>query len=1398
MTTLTYTTDLSRPLRQMALSTVFMSDGRKAHRLLVHVLRDGHPVSLHGLRVGGTVRHVRAGTTIPLHGTVSEHTASVVLPREVYQTPGAIEIYLTLIDQDVCSCILAATACVLPASTDRWLDASHDQFSLHEMQEKLEALEARLSQMSAGTNLPSASQLVSSEPLTSWRFSLLSTTAGRGSVSLLEATPSFDDCTWTRVTVPHDWSIGLDFNASSLATYEGGYLDGGDAWYRTTVTLQIQIGRRYLLSFDGVYMESTVYINGYEAHHNLYGYQPFLVDATDFLQSGENVIAVFVRNPQPSSRWYSGSGIFRPVHLLTFLDNQVRMEHIHVTTVDGADGRPNGETDVTLDVSNHSGHELSCIVTANFFSPQGEKVASTEKELLLSPAEGQRISLHATVAMPTLWSLGQGTLYSAQIVVKTDSGIQRSPKITYGYRSIRFDKDTGFFFNGVHTKLKGVCVHHDGGCIGAAENRSAIERQVDLLLQMGCNAIRLAHNPFGAIYLDVCQQKGILLIEELFDGWSNSKKAKDFGRYFSQHYENVITSTIQRDWNNPAIIMWSIGNEVTTNLSGDGYTQEELASICQQLCDTVKQVDTTRPTTMGNNAPEGALKALMSIVDVVGINYQSNNQTYQIDKPIYGSETTSALSSRGIYQQDDNRMVYPSYDNKTVAWGSLAAQTVNDYLHDTRSCGHFVWTGFDYIGEPTEWNAYPAKSSYFGIVDTCGFPKDIYYMYQSMWTDTPMIHILPHWTHTADDTVEVWLYTNCARVELFLNGTSLGAKTLAERGSKNEFAYQVPFTEGTLVANGYDVDGVLVAQDIQYTAGSPFQLSLSSNLQTVQTASDDLCYITCDVLDKNGTLCPDADNVVTFSVSGGDLLGTDNGHGACVENYQSAQRSAFSGKCLCVVRPSSSYGSLIVTATSSGLTSASISIEKGKQTQRTPITRETFCDALHPPRRDLTRDIPATGIVLSDNTLSLRVGETHLLTATVTPSDATDVLQWFASTSGIVSISGGAITALRPGNVTITAKCGTQTATCTVTVEEATVAVTSISLTPSVLTLRVNETQTLTATILPDNATDKTISWSITPQGIASVSNGRVTALSTGEATITARCGEQSATCSLVVTDTTSTITALTLSQTQLAITSGSYASLTASIQPEDSDAEILWTSSHTAIADVTGNGSSAIVWGCATGECIITAHCGLLTASCSVSVTEDSTSLPVLYRLPGTQTFTAGEDHVIDTGLKLFESIDPKPKYTILFDINIGDNATPASNSDTIVLAHCMEESSPWPGFVLQIAGHDTPTLQVNLYGSVYRIMGKCIGKWIHAGVILNGAQWQGDAQTNPGSANSLIKETISSYTTAVDKTLLLGGYQSSDGTHGRFFDGKINQFIVYDGAMTEEELQKWVNVIL
>lgn len=989
-TTLTYTADLTRPLRRMNIPALFITDARRAHRITVTVLRAGNPVDLGDTAVSGTVKHLRTGTTIPLSGSAQGSIASVTLPPAAYAQPGDIEIYVTLTSGDVQNCIFAATGCVFPSSTDRVADVP-GFYSLAALQEQFSSLDARLRALEEiGIPVTTADQLVSAVPLNSWKFNLISATANTGYSSTAEAAAGFDDASWRTVSVPHDWSVELDFNASSPATYEGGYLDGGDAWYRTTVSVDKQNGRRYVLCFDGVYMESTVYVNGQQVHKNYYGYNPFAVDATEQMVSGVNTIAVFVRNEQPSSRWYSGSGMIRPVELVTLLDDQIRMENIRVTTPKLDSDLTNGETVVAFDAVNKTGAEASATFTVDLYDPDGAKVGTADASAVIAAGETQNVSATVALANPTLWAIGAGKLYEAQISAKVGNRVQRSKRVTYGYRSIRFDKDTGFYLNGIHTKLKGVCVHHDGGCIGAAENRSAIERQVDILTNMGCNAIRLTHNPFGAEYLDVCQRKGVLLVEELFDCWTKSKKQKDFGRYFADHYAEVVTSAIRRDWNNPAVIMWSLGNEVRTNLTLGDYSSSEIVNVCTMVNSAVKALDNTRPTTMGNNAPGGNLSSLMAIVDVVGINYNGNNQTYQTDRPIYGSETTSALSSRGVYATDSANMAYPSYDNKAVSWGNTAAETVNAYLNGARSCGHFVWTGFDYIGEPTEWNKYPAKSSYFGIVDTCGFPKDIYFMYQSMWDSRPMIHMLPHWTHESGN-IDVWLYSNCASVELFLNGTSLGKKALAQRGTKNQYAYTVAYAAGTIVANGYDASGNLIAQDIQYTAGTPAKLALSSDKTAVSTASDDLVYITCDVLDKNGTLCPNADNSVTFTVMGGTIIGTDNGHGANVEKLSGSTHAAFSGKCLCVVKHDGASGAMKITATANGLTAGTISVTKGETTIAATAPAASFVDATNPPMRDVSEPAEAAPTISAISADKTTAALNEEITFTLTVANTTSI-----------------------------------------------------------------------------------------------------------------------------------------------------------------------------------------------------------------------------------------------------------------------------------------------------------------------------------------------------------------------------------------------------------------------
>ena len=1779
--------DLQHPTGARSWPDLMMVQGdSRAHEWRVSVYDGGAAVDLTAYEISASFDRAD-GKTIPVLGTAAGNVANTVLPQSVYAVSGALRGVLQA----------KQGAQVITLASGRWFvrrgagyDAPQDGSSgggtvaievdatltkegkaadAKAVGDYIAKLERRIAALEEiGIPVTTADQLVSAVPLNSWKFNLISATANTAYSSTTEAAASYDDASWRMVSVPHDWSVELDFNASSPATYEGGYLDGGDAWYRTTVSVNKQSGRRYVLCFDGVYMESTVYVNGQQVHKNYYGYNPFAVDATEQMVSGVNTIAVFVRNEQPSSRWYSGSGMIRPVELVTLLDDQIRMENIRVTTPKLDSDLTNGETVVAFDAVNKTGAEASATFTVDLYDPDGAKVGTADASAVIAAGETQNVSATVTYRSPKLWhisdaqqrdlmengksvsasgnplmcenalvgkplgalhvwgkstqdgvptptapvpivSAGDGgtvtvtvsdganksqtltlqtpnalpgipvassgnytdesgqhwvcdevdltrgvrvqritkikvtsslswqttgnavdryfawfsgiytsnvlcthfstalgsetvggaianqnnlvgfafaekgtttlddfkqfldendvfiwaalatpvetalpsaeiaaykalttyapttvisasgvsgmaasyqqsilpsnaptalltaspaNLYEAQLSAKVGNRVQRSKSVTYGYRSIRFDKDTGFYLNGIHTKLKGVCVHHDGGCIGAAENRSSIERQVDILTNMGCNAIRLTHNPFGAEYLDVCQRKGVLLVEELFDCWTKSKKQKDFGRYFADHYAEVVTSAIRRDWNNPAVIMWSLGNEVRTNLTLGDYSSSEIVNVCTMVNSAVKALDSTRPTTMGNNAPGGNLAALMAIVDVVGINYNGNNQTYQTDRPIYGSETTSALSSRGVYALDSANMAYPSYDNKAVSWGNTAAETVNAYLSSTRSCGHFVWTGFDYIGEPTEWNKYPAKSSYFGIVDTCGFPKDIYFMYQSMWDSRPMVHMLPHWTHESGN-IDVWLYSNCASVELFLNGVSLGKKALSQRGTKNQYAYTVAYAAGTLVANGYDASGNLIAQDIQYTAGAPAKLALSSDKTAVSTASDDLVYITCDVQDKNGTLCPNADNSVVFTVVGGTIIGTDNGHGANVEKLSGSTHAAFSGKCLCVVKHDDTSGVMKITATANGLTAGTISVTKGETTIAATAPAASFVDATNPPMRDVSEPAEAAPTISAISADKTTAALNEEITFTMTVKNTTSIRVYidgsvnryiYDVTDGTMTYklsftdagSGTRTVAFEPcrGDVV-----GAKTAETVITLAEAapsllyelpsavtfngatdTIIDTGIKMFEDVsakpkytmvfeattdadienvsnkycLVHCMNEVSPYPGLVVQigqsDNApklrlamfgNDSSIIWK--PNGkrmrIAVRIDGSTYAYAPkdGDTSMTdisvsgAYCnvaknlligGLQDvngnhgrfwkgtmhnfrlyrglwtkAQCQGWLDGTYGEVAAtnITLSSTSLTMTTEESAQLTATITPSGATQKVTWSVSPSGIVSVSDTGK---VTASTAGNATITATVGSVSATCAVTVTK--AVLSVLYELPQETVFTAGTDSIIDTGLKLFENISTKPKYTFLFDVTGGQNMTTNdSTGETCVLAHCMEESNPWPGFVLHVCG-DYFVLQASMYGSHLEFAANMKGKKLRCSLVVDGANWY-----YYSSAGSATSAAISNYTAAVAKSLLIGGYQKSDGTHGRFFDGTLHSFKVLRGAYTMAECQEWVN---
>lgn len=767
-------------------------------------------------------------------------------------------------------------------------------------------------------------------PWSGWKFHKVSDTADLSYTSTAEAAPGFDDSAWQSVTVPHDWSIYNNFNADSPATYEGGYLDGGDAWYRCKFTIaDAMLSDQTLLYFDGVYMEATVYLNGRLVGRNYHGYNPFWLDISNVLVEGENVLAVFVRNRQPSSRWYSGSGIYRPVYLLT-------MEGAGKWVTDVAVTSPDLESQNTGSVATHIAFTIHNTDTATsgtakvIIYKDGVQIVQSSKDVTIGEVE-TACSTDLSVTAPALWDVGQPNLYEAEITITGSFGSYTAPRVVYGYRWTKWDVDTGFWLNGKNIKLKGVCMHHDLGCIGTEANQSAIERQIDSMVQMGANAIRLTHNPGSTMFLDLCMRKGVLVIEELFDHWTVAKKKYDFARFYTDHYKEVVRDTLLRDRNDPAIIMWSLGNEINSTAK---YTAEQVRPIVTALIAEVKQYDTTRPVTMGEDSPNmDAAKVCMELLDVCGINYNSNNLSvpHDMGKPSYGSETTSALASRGIYARDDTGYQCSSLDDDKVNWGSYAAIALQAHMENAYSGGMFVWTGWDYIGEPTPFNKYPAKSSYFGIVDLAGFPKDIYYMYQSRWTSKPMIHIFPRNLDSVEDgkTQRIAVYSNCPTVELFVNGVSIGKQTQAQIAEKYQFRWWPTFHPGTVTAKGYDADGAVVATDeVKTSDGIPARLALTAYKTTVDVTTDDLVFVTCEVQDKDGVPVPTASSAVTFTCTGGTVLGTDNGNAACVEPMRTNTKSAFSGKVLCVCRHDGQAGALIVTATANGLSAGAITITK--------------------------------------------------------------------------------------------------------------------------------------------------------------------------------------------------------------------------------------------------------------------------------------------------------------------------------------------------------------------------------------------------------------------------------------------------------------------------------------
>jgi beta-galactosidase len=735
---------------------------------------------------------------------------------------------------------------------------------------------------------------------------------------------SCDDSSWGDITLPHDWSIFNPIHRNSPASHHGGYMDGGIGWYRKTFTVPADYkDKKVFINFDGAYMNSQVWINDNFLGTRPYGYISFEYDLTPYLvYGGENVIAVRINNNQPTSRWYSGSGIYRNVWLTVL--NQTHVDYCGMFVTTPSVSSNSATVNVKTKVVNQSDASQSVEIKTTILDEKGNTVTTkTSSPITISASDKNEFSQDLSVSNPQLWSPTSPYLYIVKIQVIIDGSVVDTYQSTLGLRYLDFDANEGFSLNGEKMKLNGVCNHHDLGALGAAVNYRAIERQLQILKAMGCNALRTAHNPPDPQVLEVCDRLGIMVMDEAFDVWETGKNnLNDYHLYFSEWAQADIQALVLRDRNHPSVIMWSIGNEI----------QRPSVATATKLRNWVKDIDSTRPVTWACNSLNGSTdQAISNLLDVVGHNYFPERYDLLHEKyptwKMIASETSSAVRSRGIYKTPANQIILrdsdfqcSSYDN-SVGGTSTAQTSYRDINSRSFMAGEFIWTGFDYIGEtyPYQW---PSKSSYFGIIDSCGFPKDIYYFYQSRWTTEPMVHILPHWNWSDGQTIEAWTYTNCDTVELFLNGVSQGVKTV---GDSLHLAWDVPWTPGTIMVKG--IKGDTIVYNKMTTAGPSVKVQLKPDRINLTADGKDLVFIEVDITDSNGVLVPNATNTVNFSVSGpGTIVGVDNGNSPTSEPYKANTRKAFSGKCLVIVQTTKTPGAIVLTADSSGLSSGSVTI----------------------------------------------------------------------------------------------------------------------------------------------------------------------------------------------------------------------------------------------------------------------------------------------------------------------------------------------------------------------------------------------------------------------------------------------------------------------------------------
>lgn len=747
--------------------------------------------------------------------------------------------------------------------------------------------------------------------------------------------PAFDDSAWRPLNLPHDWSIEGRFSNEHPTKINGGALPAGIGWYRKHFVL----GRSYrdkqvFIDFDGVYRNSEVWINGHWLGRRPYGYSSFRYNLTPFLaEPGQpNVLAVRVDNSaQPNSRWYTGSGIYRDVRLVA--TSAIHVAHwgtfVTTPTVDEQ------EATVCLEIAlrNTAPASQAIRVETDFIGSDGKRVAAatataTGNDSVVSVAQLVKIQ------QPRLWSVDSPDMYHAETRVFDGGKLVDTYSTPFGIRWFRFDPDKGFFLNGKPLKLLGVNNHHDLGALGAAFNKRAAERQLEILKAMGCNAIRMAHNPPAPQLLDLCDRMGFVVMDEAFDCWAVKKMNADYHTDWADWHARDLTDLVLRDRNHPSVVMWSIGNEIREQFDSTGMT------LGRELVGLVKKLDRTRPVTCALTEQNPAKNFIYQSksLDLISFNYK---HLEYLDFPknypgqsLLAAENMSAYATRGHYDgPSDSVRVWPkaygqpfdgnpdftasAYDNCHAYWGATHQETWEVIKNNDFIAGMFVWSGFDFLGEPEPY-PWPARSSYYGIVDLCGFPKDIYYFYQAEWSKQTVLHLFPHWNWTAGQVVDLVAYYNQAdEVELWVNGVSQGRK--AKEPGRYHVLWRVPFSPGSIKAVSYK-NGEKVAEQEIATAGPAAKIELVADRTELSADGSDLSFVTVKVTDKDGNMVPDAANLINFQVEGeGTIAGVDNGCQASTEPFKANYRKAFNGMCLLIVQSTEKGGNIKVTASSEGL-----------------------------------------------------------------------------------------------------------------------------------------------------------------------------------------------------------------------------------------------------------------------------------------------------------------------------------------------------------------------------------------------------------------------------------------------------------------------------------------------